>query len=74
MSAPLLKVDGIDLLTLDLHASLAGRLADAADADAADADADIDDPVESSGPLTLAIDLPAADGETTAVAVAMPAP
>ena len=54
------RVTGTDLLTLDLHASVATRLDDAAataDAVAPDADADADEAVESVGPLTLAIDV-----------------
>ena len=67
------RIQRTDLLTLDVHASVALRLDDAAampgvaaaagsdadtDADTdADADADVDDPAESAGPLTLAIDV-----------------
>ena len=52
-----LRIDGIDLLTLDLHAKLLARLDqdEAAPADAAD---DADDVEEAgAGPLTLAIDV-----------------
>jgi exoribonuclease-2 len=49
------RITGIDLLTLDLHASWLQRLDDAA-ADA-DAEADADDDDEAAGPLTLAIDV-----------------
>jgi len=54
------RVDGIDLLTLDLHARLLQRLEDeSAAGEAADADADAgDDEAEAGGgPLTLAIDV-----------------
>ena len=65
------RVDGIDLLTLDLHARLVARLDDAAaSADAATEEAD---EVEEAGagPLTLAIDVneetpPAKDAATPA--------
>lgn len=49
------RITGLDLLTLDVHAVLAARL-DAAPAAAADEAAD-EDEAESSGPLTLAIDV-----------------
>jgi exoribonuclease-2 len=54
------RVDGVDLLTLDLHARLVARLDDAtAPADAATEQADDVDEAEDigSGPLTLAIDV-----------------
>jgi exoribonuclease-2 len=57
------KITGADLLTLDLHASVAARLDDAPAATEADAEAD--DAADNAGPLTLAIDLGgegAADG------------
>ena len=52
---------GVDLLTLDLHASLLQRIEDAP-AVGGDESADLDEDVDSSGPLTLAIDLQDADG------------
>jgi exoribonuclease-2 len=53
-----LRVDGVDLLTLDLHAKLLARLDDdqAAQADAAAEEAD-DTEEAGAGPLTLAIDV-----------------
>jgi exoribonuclease-2 len=60
----LARVAGIDLLTLDLHATLAARL-DAAPANpAAPAEEPVDDEAEPTGALELAIriDEPAADG------------
>ncbi len=58
------KVTGTDLLTLDVHASLIGRIDDPATTadDAAVDEAEIEDAAESAGPLTLAIDV-AGDGE-----------
>ena len=50
------RITGMDLLTLDLHATLAARLDVAAPATAADEEAG-DDEIEASGPLTIAIDL-----------------
>lgn len=51
------RVDGVDLLTLDVHARLLARLDDAAATDEAAAE-DADDAEEASaGPLTLAIDV-----------------
>jgi exoribonuclease-2 len=64
------RVTGIDLLTLDLHAQLLQRLDEPVTTD--DSAADVDEEAETSGPLTLAIDLaePADDagpaGERTA--------
>ena len=63
------RVDGVDLLTLDLHARLVARLEDEmAEADAATEDAD-DAEEASAGPLTLAIDVneeaPPAEGAAT---------
>ncbi len=55
------RVVGVDLLTLDLHASLLQRIEDAP-AVGGDESADLDEDVDSSGPLTLAIDLQDADG------------
>ena len=56
------RVAGIDLLTLDLHAQLQQRI-DAAPAAAEDAAADLDDEAETTGPLTLAIDVADASAE-----------
>jgi exoribonuclease II len=54
------RVDGTDLLTLDLHASLLAQIdVAAAPAGVDTAEADADDAVETAGPLTLAIDVPA---------------
>ncbi|MBP5991452.1 MAG: RNB domain-containing ribonuclease [Piscinibacter sp.] len=60
------KITGTDLLTLDLHASLLGRIDDpATTADDAPVDeAEIEEAAESAGPLTLAIDV-SGDGEAS---------
>ena len=51
------RIEGTDLLTLDLHASVVARLdAEAAAAAGDDADEEADE-TESAGPLTLAIDV-----------------
>jgi exoribonuclease II len=50
------RITGIDLLTLDLHANLASRLDDAPAAPAADDTGD-DDEAAAAAPLALAIDL-----------------
>ena len=50
------RITGIDLLTLDLHANLASRLDDAPATAAAD-DAGDDDEAAAAAPLALAIDL-----------------
>ncbi|WP_137734023.1 ribonuclease catalytic domain-containing protein [Pseudaquabacterium pictum] len=50
------RITGIDLLTLDLHANLASRLDDAPAAQAADEAGD-DDEAAAAAPLALAIDL-----------------
>jgi exoribonuclease II len=69
------RVAGTDLLTLDVHASIAARLDDAVASDG-DAD-DAAESVDSAGPLTLAIDVGTdsaqADGEPTADTTATPA-
>ena len=58
------RVAGIDLLTLDLHAQLLRRLDDAPAA-AAEGTESEDESEEASGPLTLAIDVAdASAGET----------
>ncbi|MBL8352092.1 MAG: RNB domain-containing ribonuclease [Burkholderiaceae bacterium] len=70
------RITGIDLLTLDLHASLATRLDDAAPVEVAADEGD--DEAAAAAPLHLAIDLgdapaeaaaaaPTADGNATAV-------
>jgi len=61
------KVTGTDLLTLDVHASLIGRIDDPASTadDAVVDEAEIEEAAESAGPLTLAIDV-AGDGEGAA--------
>ncbi|WP_298826003.1 RNB domain-containing ribonuclease [uncultured Piscinibacter sp.] len=58
------RVTGTDLLTLDVHASVLRRIDDpTTTADDAQVDeADVEEAVESAGPLTLAIDV-AAEGE-----------
>ena len=66
------RVNGCDLLTLDLHASVAARIDDptttADDAvEFADADADGDD-AAAAGPLSLAIDLKDVDSDAAAEA------
>ena len=60
------KITGTDLLTLDLHASLLGRIDDpTTTADDAPVDeAEIEEAAESAGPLTLAIDV-SGDGEAS---------
>jgi len=50
-----IKINGCDLLTLDLHASVLTRMDEAAVASGSDDGADDEEPV--SGPLTLAIDM-----------------
>jgi exoribonuclease-2 len=66
----LARVQGMDLLTLDLHATLAARLDEAAAAEATGGEAateeDEDDLAEASAPLALAIDVTAADEEPDA--------
>jgi len=66
------RITGTDLLTLDLFANVAARLDDASTAadDAAVDEAELEEAVESAGPLTLAIELK--DDETEA-GVAAPA-
>jgi exoribonuclease-2 len=59
------RVTGSDPLTLDLHASVIARVDDpvtTAD-DAPVDDADVEEAVDSAGPLTLAIDVPDGDAE-----------
>ncbi|MDP1650808.1 MAG: RNB domain-containing ribonuclease [Rubrivivax sp.] len=50
------RINGMDLLTLDLHATLAARLDLAAPLAAAE-DEGAEDEIEASGPLTIAIEL-----------------
>ena len=54
------SIGGTDLLTLDVHASVVGRIDDAPLADDSSAD-DGDEAIEGAGPIALAIDL--GDGE-----------
>ncbi len=75
-----IRVDGVDLLTLDLHAGLVTRLADAPDAAAAvagQAEAEIEAEAEAlpetSGPLTLAIDVASGDEPDAEPIVGAPA-
>jgi exoribonuclease-2 len=69
------RITGIDLLTLDLHANLASRLDDAPAATAADEAGD-DDEAAAAAPLALAIDVadaapaPPAEGDTAPAAPA----
>jgi exoribonuclease-2 len=74
------RLQGTDLLNLDLHASVATRLDDTAANSEAAADAEgssdeADDAADSAGPLTLAIDVPGegADEQATTAAEAAPA-
>ena len=60
------RVGGVDLLTLDVHASVIARLEQPVAA-AEDAAADETEEVEAAGPLTLAIDLKDAEADTTTV-------
>jgi exoribonuclease-2 len=63
------RVDGVDLLTLDVHARLVARLDDEAATDEAAAEDGDDAEEASAGPLTLAIDVteetPPAEGAAT---------
>jgi exoribonuclease II len=71
------RVGGVDLLTLDLHASLLARLdapAPSSGDESADVAAETDDEADSAGPLTLAIDLGDAAGEPAGDGAAAPAP
>jgi exoribonuclease II len=63
------RINGCDLLTLDVHASVVARIDDPATAadDAVEYSEDAgDDAAESAGPLTLAIDLKDADADGSA--------
>jgi len=66
------RIGAADLLTLDVHASVVARLDDVP-ADAAAPEAEGDDPTDSAGPLTLAIDVQGDDAETPQTADAAPA-
>lgn len=55
------RITGMDLLTLDLHAQLVTRLDDAVAEVAAESEAEVDEEVQEAAPLSLAIDL----GEST---------
>jgi exoribonuclease-2 len=60
------QLTGSDLLTLDLHARVLGRLDDTAPAEAAEEEADDAAVEETAGPLTLAIDLQDAEDSPAA--------
>lgn len=62
------RITGIDLLTLDLHANLASRLDDAPAAAATADDAADDDEAAAAAPLALAIDLGDAAASSDAAA------
>jgi exoribonuclease-2 len=62
------RVVGTDLLTLDLHATLAARLDDVPADAAVAAEPDADELAESAGPLTLAIDVQGDDAADPAAA------
>jgi exoribonuclease-2 len=64
------RITGIDLLTLDVHANLASRLDDAPTAAAEESD-DADEEA-AAAPLALAIDLGEAGTEAEAVTPAAP--
>jgi len=68
------RITGMDLLTLDLHARLAHRLDDDAAPAAGDDSSDPgdDDELQAATPLALAIDLGEADGAAAAPATAEP--
>ncbi len=67
------RVTGADLLTLDLHASVAARIDDpATTADDAPVDElEVEEAVENAGPLTLAIDVQDGDAEPVPAAAAV---
>jgi exoribonuclease-2 len=62
------RVVGTDLLTLDLHATLAARLDDVPADAATAAEPDADELAEGAGPLTLAIDVQGDDAADPAAA------
>ena len=66
------RVTGLDLLTLDIHASLLARLDDASD-DAAQDEADDEAAAQAAGGLALAIGLDDADDSEPAATGATPA-
>lgn len=69
------RITGIDLLTLDLHANLLVRMGDVAEKEAAIEAEEEEEEVAPQGPLSIAIDLSDAEGEAGAQAsVASPAP
>lgn len=72
------RIQGTDLLTLDIHASVATRLDDATTtggaAAAIDAEAEADELADSAGPLTLAIDVQADGGEVESAPATEAAP
>lgn len=51
------RITGMDLLTLDLHAQLVTRLDDAVAEVAGETEAEVDDEVQEAAPLSLAIDM-----------------
>ena len=51
------RITGMDLLTLDLHAQLVTRLDDAVAEVAGESEAEVDDEVQEAAPLSLAIDM-----------------
>jgi len=55
------RITGVDLLTLDAHASVIARLDDEAQGGDKDEAGDEDEALDNAGPLTLAIDLNDAD-------------
>ena len=72
------RIQGTDLLTLDVHASVATRLDDVTAtggaAAAADAEAEADELADSAGPLTLAIDVQGDDDDVESVPASEAAP
>jgi exoribonuclease-2 len=66
------RITGADLLTLDLHASVAARIDDpSTTADDAPVDElEVEEAVETAGPLTLAIDVQDGDAEPVPAAAA----
>ena len=67
------RITGVDLLTLDVHASVTARLDEAGASDTTQGDAGDEDDAEvldNAGPLTLAIDL--ADAEPGEAATSAP--
>jgi len=67
------RVTGLDLLTLDIHASLVARLDDAASGTPAGEGSDEDEEAPVAGGLSLAIDLGDAEGAGESVPAAGPA-